>query len=75
MGIEHNAKNKPDIHGYEMKKHSKGKITLGDYSASEYAFSKKNKRKIINEINNWTETNSPKNTELDDLVSVFQKCQ
>lgn len=52
MGIKHNAKNQPDINGYEMKK-SSNKITLGDFSASEYAFSKK--RSSINEINNWTD--------------------
>jgi len=52
MGIKHNAKNEPDINGYEMKK-SSNKITLGDFSASEYAFSKK--RDSINEINNWTD--------------------
>ncbi len=69
MGIEHNAKNKPDIHGYEMKKHSKGKITLGDYSASEYAFSKKNKRKIINEINNWT--NEKEVLSRNDYIKMF----
>jgi len=39
MGIKHNSKNEPDINGYEMKKFSK-KITFGDFSASEYAFSK-----------------------------------
>ena len=52
MGLTHNAKNEPDINGYEMKKSSK-KTTLGDYSASEYAFSKK--RDSINISNNWTD--------------------
>lgn len=42
MGIHHNNKNEPDIFGYEMKKLSK-KITFGDFSASEYLFSKKHK--------------------------------
>lgn len=54
MGIKHNSKNEPDINGYEMKKFS-SKTTLGDFSASEYAFSRKNKRNSINEINNWTD--------------------
>lgn len=54
MGIKHNAMNEPDINGYEMKK-SSGKTTLGDFSASEYAFSKKNKRTTINILNNWTD--------------------
>jgi hypothetical protein len=42
MGISHNCKNEPDIFGYEMKKNSV-KITFGDFSASEYLFSKKKK--------------------------------
>lgn len=54
MGIKHNAKNEPDINGYEMKK-SSSKTTLGDFSASEYAFSGKNKRGSINLLNNWTD--------------------
>lgn len=39
MGIVHNSNNEPDILGYEMKK-SSSKITLGDFSATEYLFSK-----------------------------------
>lgn len=54
MGIKHNADNQPDIGGFEMKKHS-GKTTLGDFSASEYAFSAKNKRNSINSLNNWSD--------------------
>ena len=54
MGIKHNYKNEPDIYGYEMKK-SSIKTTLGDFSASEYAFSKINNRNIINYHNNWTD--------------------
>lgn len=54
MGIKHNAKNEPDINGYEMKKYSK-KITVGDFTANEYAFSGKNKRNFINILNNWTD--------------------
>ena len=46
MGIKQNAKNEPDINGYEMKK-SSSKTTLGDFSASEYAFSGKNKRGFV----------------------------
>jgi hypothetical protein len=52
MGIKHNSKNEPDILGYEMKKESK-KITFGDFSASEYLFSK-NKQEI-NKFNKWKE--------------------
>ncbi len=52
MGIKHNSKNEPDILGYEMKKESK-KITFGDFSASEYIFSK-NKQEI-NKFNKWKE--------------------
>jgi hypothetical protein len=54
MNIKHNSKNEPDIYGYELKKFS-NKITLGDFSASEYAFSKKNKRNTINFLNNWND--------------------
>jgi hypothetical protein len=54
MGITHNARNEPDIYGYEMKK-SSAKTTLGDFSASEYAFSGKNKRNAINLLNQWTD--------------------
>ena len=37
-----------------MKK-SSGKISFGDFSASEYAFSKKGAREVINRANNWTD--------------------
>jgi hypothetical protein len=52
MGIKHNSKNEPDIFGYEMKKNS-SKITFGDFSASEYLFSKK--RELLNKLNGWSE--------------------
>jgi hypothetical protein len=67
MRIEHNSKNEPDINGYEMKK-SSSKTTLGDFSASEYAFSEKNKRNNINILNNWTD-----NTKLgrSDFIKTF----
>jgi hypothetical protein len=52
MGLVHNSKNEPDLNGYEMKKHS-NKTTLGDFSASEYLFSKN--RPNINALNNWTD--------------------
>jgi hypothetical protein len=68
MGIKHNSKNEPDIHGYEMKK-SSSKITLGDFSASEYAFSKKNKRTSINTLNNWTDENTK--LERSDFIKLF----
>lgn len=51
MGIIHNSKNESDIFGYEMKKYS-SKITFGDFSASEYLFSKK--KETIKNINNWS---------------------
>lgn len=50
MGIIHNNNNEPDILGYEMKKNS-SKITFGDFSASEYLFSKK--KEIIEDANIW----------------------
>ena len=54
MGISPNSRNEPDLFGYEMKKGSP-KTTLGDFSASEYAFSKKEKRSTINTYNQWTD--------------------
>lgn len=54
MNIKHNSRNEPDIGGYEMKKFS-SKITLGDFSASEYVFSPKNRRNGINFLNGWTD--------------------
>jgi len=54
MGIKHNSNNLPDIYGYEMKSFSSKVISLGDFSASEYAFSAK--RDYINNINNWNYT-------------------
>jgi hypothetical protein len=54
MGIKHNARNEPDLLGYEMKKMS-SKISLGDFSASEYMYSKKNKRTTINQLNAWSD--------------------
>lgn len=50
MGIKPNNKNEPDLLGYEMKKFSK-KITFGDFSATEYLFSKE--KSNINSTNNW----------------------
>lgn len=54
MGLKHNSKNSPDIRGYEMKKKCQ-KTTLGDFSASEYAYSKGKKRITINQHNDWNE--------------------
>ena len=54
MGIKPNSKNEPDIYGYEMKKFS-NKITLGDFSASEYLFSGNYKRNTINLLNGFTD--------------------
>ena len=50
MNIKHNCFSKPDINGYEMKKDS-NKITFGDYSASEYLFSKN--KEFINMYNTF----------------------
>jgi hypothetical protein len=55
MQISHNGKNEPDLFGYEMKTHNDRRITIGDFSASEYAFSTKNKRNFINKANKWTD--------------------
>jgi len=50
MGLCHNSKCEPDMDGYELKCES-AKTTLGDWSASEYIFSKQ--RDILNKLNNW----------------------
>lgn len=60
MGIPHNSKNEPDIFGYEMKKNST-KITLGDFSASEYAYTIPTKRNNINTLNNWNNQHMSRN--------------
>lgn len=65
MGIKHNAKNEPDINGYEMKK-SSSKTTLGDFSASEYAFSRK--RSLLNLLNTWSDEIK---IERSDFIRIF----
>ena len=50
FGLKCNSKCQPDLFGFEMKKNS-DKITLGDWSASEYIWSKK--REYINSFNKW----------------------
>lgn len=52
MGIPHNSNNEPDIGGFEMKKKA-SKITLGDFSASEYIYTPYKKRSLLNSINGW----------------------
>lgn len=60
MGVTHNSKNEPDILGFEMKKES-SKITFGDFSASEYLFSKN--KILLNNFNKWNNDNSITRTE------------
>jgi hypothetical protein len=38
MGVAHNASNSPDLYGFEMKNHTSGKTTFGDWSANYYIF-------------------------------------
>lgn len=52
MGIKQNSNKNADIYGFEMKKQS-NKVSIGDYSATEYAFTNTKKRRVINIINNW----------------------
>lgn len=66
MNLNHNSKNEPDINGYEMKKDSK-KITFGDFSASEYLFSKI--KQNINEKNKWSDDFV--NITKDQFIKVF----
>ena len=63
MNIHHNSKNEPDIRGYEMKKDSK-KITFGDFSATEYLFSKN--KPLLDEYNGNVITLSRK-----DFIKIF----
>lgn len=63
MNIHHNSKNEPDIRGYEMKKDSK-KITFGDFSATEYLFSKN--KPLLDEYNDKVITLSRK-----DFIKIF----
>jgi len=70
MGIKHNGKNEPDINGYEIKISSR-KTTLGDFSASEYLFSEKNKRSVINILNNWDDDIKMNRSE---FIRTFGNC-
>lgn len=46
MGLKPNGKNEPDIFGYEMKK-SATNISFGDWTATDYLFSKKRKTDVL----------------------------
>lgn len=63
FGISKNCKNEPDFLNFELKKFSK-KITLGDFSASEYLFSKN--KEYINSANNFTI-----NINKSDFIQIF----
>lgn len=41
MGVKHNAKNEPDLWGFEMKNNTSTKTTFGDWSASYYIYKDK----------------------------------
>lgn len=60
MGVSHNSRNEPDLLGYEMKHDKQTKITLGDFSASEYAYTKK--RPTLNKLNDWTNETMTRST-------------
>ena len=38
MGLKANRSNDPDMYGFEMKNHTRGKTTFGDWSADYYIF-------------------------------------
>jgi len=57
MGLRPNSRNESDIFGFEMKKISK-KITFGDFSASEYLFTKTHP--TITTRNKWNKENDLK---------------
>jgi len=67
MGIKRNSKNEPDIFGYEMKKNSNKRITFGDFSASEYLFSKN--KIIIENMNGWKKDENK--ISRDDFIKYF----
>jgi hypothetical protein len=68
MGIKANNKNEPDILGYEMKKLS-NKITFGDWSASEYLYSKNNS--VLNRLNqNYNQINITKNQFIKKIIDI-----
>ncbi len=52
MNIKPNGNNEPDLYGFEMKK-SSAKITFGDFSASEYLFSRNISHLCT--LNHWLE--------------------
>jgi len=62
--IKHNNYNEPDIYNYELKKYS-NKITFGDFSASEYLFSKN--KSTLNMLNN----NENYNITRDEFLKLF----
>lgn len=47
FGIKHNADNKPDLWGYELKNETTSKTTFGDWSANRYIYNEKEYRHIF----------------------------
>lgn len=41
MNLQRNGRNEPDYKGFEMKNHTRGKTSFGDWSADEYIFRRK----------------------------------
>jgi hypothetical protein len=71
MGIIPNSKNEPDLFGFEMKKDSP-KITLGDFSATEYIFYPPEKRPVITKLNGDSGSdNGPTTISRKDFLKYF----
>lgn len=68
FNIDRNCKNEPDIYGFELKKESKI-ITFGDFSASEYLFSKD--RFVIKCYNDWFDVNIDYTITKDEFIKYF----
>ena len=67
MGVTHNADNKPDLFGYEMKNQTtSGKISFGDWTPDEYIFQHGRPKKHHN-------TNKNFNITKNEFVRIFGK--
>lgn len=47
FGVKHNADNKPDLMGFELKNETKSKTSFGDWSANQYIFTMKDYKDLF----------------------------
>jgi hypothetical protein len=78
MNIARNCKNEPDFEGFEMKKYSQ-KISFGDFSATEYAFTRRDRKQYISKDLQMTRSQfmsffGKKNHEKNDRYSWSGRC-